>query len=331
MILLTYGTRPEWIKIKPLIDVFKRNNIFHKILFTGQHENIGIGEYNYALSIPNSTIERLNNVLASIISSKELEGLHPNAVIVQGDTASVLAIALKFFNLKIPIIHLEAGLRTYDLYNPFPEEAYRQMVSRISDIHLCPTESNRINLELEKCSGSKCVVGNTVLDNLKQVQTSYQNKVLCTLHRRENHSIIESWFNEINKLATAHPKIEFLLPIHPNPNVQKYKHLLSNVKVVEPLNHEELIDYLKNVKLVITDSGGIQEEACFLQKKVIVCRKLSERNEKSNHLITCKEPIDLEKIFKTSIISYEINEPCPYGDGNSSEKIFNLLKDMNYI
>ena len=325
MILLTYGTRPEWIKIKPLIEIFKNKNINYKILFTGQHENIGIGEYHYALGIPNRNIERLNNIICSILSSNELEELNPKAVIVQGDTASVLSVALKFYNLRIPVIHLEAGLRTYDLDNPFPEEAYRQMVSRISWLHLCPTENNKINLELEKVNGIKYVVGNTVLDNLVKIVPSYQDKVLCTFHRRENHHIIENWFEELQSLAFNNPNIEFILPIHPNPNVIKHKDLLKNVKVVEPLEHQELINILKDVKLVITDSGGIQEEACFLQKKIIVCRKISERNEKSNHIIICKEPNELKNLFNENISSFEINEKCPYGDGFASEKIFNIL------
>jgi UDP-N-acetylglucosamine 2-epimerase (non-hydrolysing) len=331
MLLLTYGTRPEWIKIKPLIEIFKNKNINYKILFTGQHENIGIGEYHYALGIPNRNIERLNNIICSILSSNALEELNPKAVIVQGDTASVLSVALKFYNLRIPVIHLEAGLRTYDLDNPFPEEAYRQMVSRISWLHLCPTENNKINLELEKVNGIKYVVGNTVLDNLVKLVPSYQDKVLCTFHRRENHHIIKNWFEELQLLAFNNPNIEFILPIHPNPNVIKHKDLLKNVKVVEPLEHQELINILKDVKLVITDSGGIQEEACFLQKKIIVCRKISERNEKSNHIIICKEPNELKKLFNENISSFEINEKCPYGDGFASEKIFNILSETNLV
>jgi UDP-N-acetylglucosamine 2-epimerase (non-hydrolysing) len=331
MILLTYGTRPEWIKIKPLIEKFKKNNIEHKILFTGQHENIGIGQYYYALEIPNRDIERLNNIICSILSSNELEILNPKAVLVQGDTASVLSIALKFYNLRIPIIHLEAGLRTYDLDNPFPEEAYRQMVSRIAFIHLCPTENNRINLEQEKCGGNKYVVGNTVLDNLVDIVPSYNNKVLCTFHRRENHHMIEEWFKELETLAIDNPNIEFILPIHPNPNVVKHKNLLKNVNVIEPLEHGKLIDILKDVKLVITDSGGIQEESCFLQKKVIVCRKITERNEKSNHIIICKKPSELKDLFNKNISSFEINEPCPYGNGFASEKIIEILKEQTLI
>jgi UDP-N-acetylglucosamine 2-epimerase (non-hydrolysing) len=331
MILLTYGTRPEWIKIKPLIEQFKINNIEHKILFTGQHENIGIGEYNYALEIPNRDIERLNNIICSILSSNKLESLNPKAVLVQGDTASVLSVALKFYNLRIPIIHLEAGLRTYDLDNPFPEEAYRQMVSRIAFIHLCPTENNRINLEIEKCGGNKYVVGNTVLDNLVNITPSYTNKVLCTFHRRENHHMIEEWFKELEILAIDNPNIEFILPIHPNPNVIKHKNLLKNINVIEPLEHDKLIDVLKDVKLVITDSGGIQEESCFLQKKVIVCRKITERNEKSNHIIICKTPSELKDLFNKNISSFEINEQCPYGNGFASEKIIEILKEQSLI
>lgn len=328
MILLTYGTRPEWIKIKPLINIFKANSTDFKILFTGQHETITDGFFDYQLIIPNRPIERLNNIFASIIVSSELEDLKPSAVLVQGDTASVCAIALKYYNLKVPIIHLEAGLRTYDLENPYPEEAYRQMVSRLTTVHLCPTQSNADNIEMERCGGKTYVVGNTVLDHLIDVVPSYTDKVLCTLHRRENHNKIDQWFNEINQLANKYSQIEFILPIHPNPNVLKHKNLLTNVKVVEPLVHEELINILKDCKTVITDSGGIQEEATFLQKKVIVCRVESERMEKSNHLILCPTPNDLPMIFEQVINDYEINEPCPYGNGKSAELICSILKQI---
>jgi UDP-N-acetylglucosamine 2-epimerase (non-hydrolysing) len=330
MILLTYGTRPEWIKILPIIENFKRNSVNFKVLFTGQHETINDGWYNYRLEIPKRSIERLNNIFASIISSKELEELNPSAVLVQGDTASVFAIALKYFNLKIPVIHLEAGLRTYDLNNPFPEEAYRQMVSRIASIHLCPTEENKASLEIEKCSGDKYVVGNTVLDNLSGITPTYSSKVLCTFHRRENHELMDKWFTAIEQIANLNPELEFVLPIHPNPNVLKHKEILKSVKVVEPMKHNELVQQLKDVKAVITDSGGIQEEATFLQKRVIVCRIESERAI-SDHITLCPKPENLPSLFNSVISNYMIDEPCPFGDGKSSERIYNILSNLNLI
>ena len=137
----------------------------------------------------------------------------------------------------------------------------------ISDINLCPTEQNKINLEKELVRGKTFIVGNTVLDNLNNIKTSYGNKILITLHRRENFPIIADFFKQISELAKENPDLEFILPIHPNPEVQKYKHLLTNVNVIQPLQYDQLIDILKDTKLVITDSGGIQEECSFLNKK----------------------------------------------------------------
>ena len=331
MLLITYGTRPEWIKIKPLIEYLKNEGVKYRVLFTGQHDNFFNSECNYSLMIPERKIDRLNNIFTSISSSIALEELNPDWVLVQGDTASVFAIALKYYNLGKKIIHLEAGLRTYDLNNPCPEEAYRQMVSRITSLHLCPTMQNVEYLKQEKCSGRMDWVGNTVLDNIVNTPTSYQNKILCTLHRRENLPIIGEWFTAINNLAIAYPNYEFLLPMHPNPVIQQQKKLLPNVKVVNSLQHDELIDYMKDVKAVITDSGGIQEEATFLQKKIIVCRKESERDLTTNHIHMCHSPEDIEVLFKTIIESPEISEKCPYGDGNTSEKIFKIFKELSIV
>lgn len=331
MLLLVYGTRPEWIKIKPLVDGLKKEKADFKILFTGQHTNLVDGEYDYKIDIGDNNINRLNNIFGNLFLSDDLELITPEYVLVQGDTASVCAIAIKYYNLGSKIIHLEAGLRTYDLNNPAPEEAYRQIVSRFACINLCPTKENANNLKNEKCSGSRYVVGNTVLDNIINIKTNYKNKVLCTFHRRENIEQIKDWFTMLNLLAIVYSDIDFLLPIHPNPNILKYKGILTNVKVIDPLDHDELIDFLKDCKLVITDSGGIQEEASFLQKKTIVCRKTSERMANSGHLILCKSPNELQRLFNENINNFTINESCPYGDGKSVEKIIKILKKLSII
>ena len=321
MILICFGTRPEWLKIKPLL-----NKVNHKLLFTGQHIDL-VNEVNFDYVI---TQEDRGNRLDSIITNC-LDGF-PNdptieSVLVQGDTASAFACALAAFNRNIKVIHLEAGLRTYDLSNPYPEEAYRQMISRIAIVHLCPTELAKSRLESEQCLGRIEVVGNTVLDNIVQYKnkTIYENKVLVTLHRRENHDIISEWFEEIEKLAKENQDIEFILPLHPNPNVQKHKSILSAVKVVDPLNHSDLIEILRTCLFTITDSGGIQEEATFLNKKSIVCRTVTERPEAVNHLHLCSYPKDLKYIFNSVLQDPIINEPCPYGEGNSSELISKII------
>jgi len=327
MILISYGTRPEWIKIKPLIKKFDGKLPF-KLLFTGQHKHI-IDENLHevtCLEIKDG-VNRLDSIVSSIMNNdKVFEGV--TSVIVQGDTTSAFAVALAAFHRRIKIIHLEAGLRTYDFDNPYPEEANRQLIARLADIHLCPTQTNSDNLLSENVSGKIYIVGNTVLDNLADVKTEYGDEIIVTMHRRENHKIIPEWFNEIEKLAEQYPEYNFVLPIHPNPNVLKYKKLLSKVKVVEPLEYNEFIDRLAASRLIITDSGGIQEEASFLKKKTIVCRKETERTEVVDQFsFLCENPQDLPSLFEEIIKDYIPTGHCPYGDGNASKKILNVIEN----
>jgi len=331
MILLTYGTRPEYIKIKPLIKEFKNSNIPFKILFTGQHKDIANGDYDFKIEMSDLSNNRLDSVMANlmILSDKLFEGI--DYVLVQGDTTSVVGLSMAALHRKIKLIHLEAGLRTYDTENPFPEENNRRIVSTIAKIHLCPTELNANNLYKENVTENVFVVGNTVLDNLIEYKEKceYTNKVLFTMHRRENHENIHEWFTEINELAKKHSELEFILPLHPNPNVQKHKSILTNVKLIEPLNHDDLLELLVKTKMVITDSGGIQEECSFFNKKCLVCRKVTERPESINLTsFLINEPTDLSSIFESHINDYRVNIESPYGDGKSSIKISEILKNL---
>jgi UDP-N-acetylglucosamine 2-epimerase len=277
---------------------------------------------------------RLDNIVQNCmnIPEKYFEGI--TYILVQGDTTSVMGLSLSALHRKIKVIHLEAGLRSYDNENPYPEENNRKIVSSIADIHLCPTEDNKNNLLKENISENKIfVVGNTGLDNLINIKTkiSYENKVLITLHRRENHNIMSEWFDELNKIAEEHNEIEFILPIHPNPNVQKYKHILKNINVINPLSHDDLIKLLIECKLVITDSGGIQEECSFLNKKCLVCRKTTERPESIGiTTFMVESPSHLIKLFNNHLIDYLIDTKnvCPFGDGKSSKKICEILKKI---
>jgi UDP-N-acetylglucosamine 2-epimerase len=330
MILIVYGTRPEYIKLKPIIDKFQELNIKFKTLFTGQHENIVSKDCDFQLNFIDWTENRLNNILINCLSIPNSCFEDIEFVLIQGDTTSVLGVALSAFHRKIKIIHLESGLRTYDIENPYPEEINRQIVSRISNINLCPTTNNLNNLINEKVIGSSFVVGNTVLDNLLvyKENCSYDNKILITLHRRENHDLIDKWFEVINDLSFKYPNYEFILPIHPNPNVIQHKNILTNVNVVDPLSHGDLIKILIKCTLVITDSGGLQEECSFFNKKCLVCRNTTERQEsigKSSFLINSPEHLKHE--FEYHLVNYNISELCPYGDGYSSDKIINLLKN----
>lgn len=325
MILLCFGTRPEWLKIKPLIKKLKN----YKLLFTGQHLDLLKDiKVDYKININNNN-SRLDQIIADCLMQFPNYGF--DSVLVQGDTASAFGCALAAFHRNKKIYYLEAGLRSYNLEHPYPEEGYRQMISRLSDINFCPTTLSKQNLINEKINGECYVVGNTILDNLidYKEKCTYTNKVLITLHRRENHYWIDKWFIELDKLAKKYSHIEFILPIHPNPNVIQHKNLLQNVKVIEPLKYKDLLNLLVECKLVITDSGGIQEEGSFFNKKVIVCRKVTERPEaiNTNHLHLCLSPSSLENIFDNLVVDYIINERCPYGDGFSSDKIIKIINE----
>jgi len=341
-LLISYGCRPEWLKIKPLINVLNKNNFKYKTLFTGQHQDLIriekniIWDYNFnpenGENRLDSIIQACMNKLGNIVNIEKNEYNNQiKYIMVQGDTTSALGVALSAFHHNIKVIHLEAGLRSFNNENPYPEEVNRRIISQIASIHLCPTKENYENLINEKILGDKYVVGNTALDNLLEYKDkiNYKDIVLVTLHRRENHDIINKWFIEINKLAEKYDNILFILPLHPNPNVQKYKDLLMNVEIVKPLDHKELLNILVKCKLVITDSGGLQEECSFLQKKCLVCRKVTERPEAletSSRLII--SPENLEKWFDYIIDGhYEIlHNNCPFGDGYASEKIYKILE-----
>jgi UDP-N-acetylglucosamine 2-epimerase (non-hydrolysing) len=330
MILICFGTRPEYIKLKPLMDkldqLSKGNTMSYKTLFTGQHKDLVKHKANYNIEIKNGN-NRLDAVVSSIMNGIDFKAEGISAVIVQGDTTSAYAMALSAFNHQVKVVHLEAGLRTYNLQEPYPEEANRQMISRITDLHLCPTKTAYANLENEKVPGEIVVVGNTVLDNLLDIETEYGFKVLVTMHRRENHNNIKEWFKQIDKLASDNSHYEFCLPIHPNPAVKKHKNLLKNVKVVEPMDYNILLDYLAKCSFVITDSGGIQEESAFLRKPCLVCRQETERAEGlGNFSLLCKSPEELAQGFE-DLASLEMSGDCPYGDGRSSEKIIRLLEN----
>jgi UDP-N-acetylglucosamine 2-epimerase (non-hydrolysing) len=333
MILFAYGTRPELIKIKPILDKFKENNIEHRVLFTGQHEDLlDIIPVDYQLAIIDgyNCHNRLDCIIEAAMNRKNIwkDITH---VLVQGDTTSVLAVALAAFHRNIKVIHLEAGLRTYDKFNPYPEEINRRIVSQLADIHLCPTQLNKKNLENEKIEGEKYIVGNTILDNLINYKKDceYKDKILITMHRRENHHWLDRWFKEINKLADLHFDLEFIIPLHPNPNVQKHKHLLNNVNVINPLSHEELIKLLIQSKIVITDSGGLQEECSFFNKKCLTCRKVTERPEAiGQSTIMIDNPDQLKTKFNQHIMEYEINYNSPFGDGYSAKRILEIIKKI---
>ncbi len=323
--LICFGTRPEWLKVKPLLETLDN----YQLLFTGQHVDLLKDVCtDYKIKI-NENKNRLDQLVSDCLLQFP-EGDF-DSVLIQGDTASAFACAVAAFHRKKKIYYLEAGLRSYNLEHPYPEEGYRQMISRISNVNLCPTSLSKGNLLNELANGDSHVVGNTVLDNLLpyKEKCEYSNKVLVTLHRRENHEHMSEWFEAVNDLAKQNSELEFILPLHPSPNVQRHKHLLNHINVLDPLPHSMLLDILVKSKLVISDSGGLQEEASFFNKKVIVCRQTTERPEGKNsgHLIMCQSPQELCGIFNSLKDNYKIEEKCPYGDGKSSIKVKKILDE----
>lgn len=331
-ILFCYGTRPELIKINPLILEFKKRKIAFSTLNVRQHTTLINENADFILDVKNvKNLNRLDSILSSISEFDEKIFQNITHVLVQGDTATALMCAIAAFNRQIPVIHLEAGLRTYDVENPYPEETYRQIISRIASIHLCPTEQNALNLKNELVRGTTYVVGNTVLDNLLQYRNkiSYNNEVLITLHRRENHDKIHEWFSVLSRIALENPKTKYTLPIHPNPNIQKHKEQLLGINVIEPLSYNDFLNRLVVCKYLISDSGGIQEEASFLGKKVIVCRKITERPESVGiNSFLCLEPNELISIEKEVSNNYKIKPNNIFGNGNSSELISSIIEKL---
>lgn len=321
-LLICFGTRPEFIKVKSLID--KIDGV--KTLFTGQHVDLVKDlNFDYTVKIDGTNPNRLNDVLKSILKRNEIfENI--DYVMVQGDTTSAMGMALSAFHHGIKVIHLEAGLRTGNILDPYPEELNRQIISRIASINLCPTGHNKANLLAENVKGDIYTTGNTGLDNIDKSGLCYGNKVLVTMHRRDNLNIMDKWFTVLSTLAKKYTDLEFIIPLHPNPNVQKHRHLLSSITVIDPLSHYDLIKLLKQCRFVISDSGGLQEEASYLNKKIIVCRRTTERPETVGvHSFMCSWPHQLEKIVDQIYTDYEVDAKCPYGDGCAWAKIKDIL------
>jgi UDP-N-acetylglucosamine 2-epimerase (non-hydrolysing) len=367
-LLFIFGTRPEAVKMAPLIKECKKypNDFNVKILVTGQHREMLdqvlqffkiVPDYDLNLMKPNQT---LFDVTADALRGMNdiIDEVKPDLIIVQGDTTTVFTGALAGYYKKIKVAHLEAGLRTGDKYSPFPEEMNRILTGHIADYHWAPTEQARKNLIIEGIKDENIhVVQNTVIDALflaldllkEEGDTKYQEffkdvdfskkVILVTAHRRESFGEpFENICNAIKELSTQHPDVEFVYPVHLNPNVREvvYRILsnIPNIHLIEPLDYPYMVWLMNRVYMVLTDSGGIQEEAPALGKPVLVLRNDTERPEgiaagtaklvgtdkekiveEANTLLNNKEEYDK--------MAHAVN---PYGDGHSSEKIVELLK-----
>jgi UDP-N-acetylglucosamine 2-epimerase (non-hydrolysing) len=328
MISIFYGTRPEYIKLHLLYTKLKKQNFNVELVKVNQHTSL-INSCNFDREIIiNETGNRLNNIVKSCLNDVFNQ---TTLSIVQGDTATAFAIALNSFHSNIPVAHIEAGLRTYDKHNPFPEETYRRCISSIADSHFCVTDLNVKNLKQEGIEKNVFAVGNTVLDNLDKNDTEYGNNVLCTLHRRENQIGLLNWLEEINKFGKQNNNLKVIFIVHPNSKNKINKENYNYINFIDPLHYNELIKILKKTKFVITDSGGLQEEASFFNKKVVICRKTTERPEGLGLFgFLCSDFSNLLNILNEINLNYEVNGTCPYGDGHATDRIIAHISQLYF-
>ena len=372
-VLLVFGTRPEAIKMAPLVKAFQeQNKLFKtKICVTGQHREmldqvLDLFEINADFDLD---IMRPNQDLYDI-TGNILQGMkgvfsiyRPDIVFVHGDTTTTFAVSLAAFYEKIEVAHIEAGLRTNNIYSPWPEEANRKLTSQLTTYHFTPTKQSQDNLLSENIAPDKIIVtGNTVIDALllmlnklqinvtfrEQVKKSILEKgfdpeasefVLVTGHRRENFGQgIVNICSALKKIALDRPNINIVYPVHLNPNVLKpVNDLLGNVKnvyLIEPLQYEAFIYLMSLSKLIITDSGGVQEEAPSLGKPVLVMRDTTERPEAVSAgtvklvgtniqgiVSATNELLDNTLVYESMAKAHN-----PYGDGKACERIISFMK-----
>lgn len=364
-VLFVFGTRPEGIKMAPIIkEIQKRKNLECYTCVTGQHREmldqvleIFDIKPDYDLNIFKKG-QSLTDVTTKTLLGLEgiLDELKPDILLVQGDTTTVFAAALAAFYKKIKIGHVEAGLRSGNLYSPYPEEANRKLTGVISNYHFAPTESNRQNLIREGYDEKNIfITGNTVIDALKySVREDFvfddeilndidynRDVVLLTAHRRENWGKpMEDIFKAIRRVVLEKENLEIVFPRHLNPIVreaaEKYFADLDRVHLIEPLSYLPFSNLMARVKFVVTDSGGVQEEAPALGKPVLVLRNETERMEgveaKTAKLVGTKEQDVYESIIALledkDLYDEMARAVNPYGDGHAAEKIVDVLEGM---
>ncbi len=363
--MLVFGTRPEAIKMCPLVKELKTRNHFQTIVcVTGQHKemlNQVLDVFDitpdYNLSIMKEK-QNLFDVTLKILGGMKavLEEVHPDLVLVHGDTSTTFVASLACFYLQIPIGHVEAGLRTYNIDSPYPEEFNRQSVGIIARYHFTPTEVSRENLLKEgKDPASIYVTGNTGIDALKMTVrddffhehlewASDSKLIMITAHRRENlGKPMRNMFHAIKRIVEEYPDIKAVYPIHMNPMVRKAADdILGNhdrIRIIDPLEVVAFHNFLSRSFMIITDSGGIQEEAPSLGKPVLVMRETTERPEgieAGTLKLVGTEEENIYQHFKTLLddkqeynrMSHASN---PYGDGFASKRIADLLSESLFL
>ena len=368
-ILLVFGTRPEAIKMAPLVKEFEKHpDIFDiKVCVTAQHRQMLdqvlaffeiTPDYDLDLMKPNQS---LNSITADILMEMKpiLEDFRPDWVLVHGDTATSTAVALAAYFSQCKVGHVEAGLRTFDKWSPFPEEMNRQITGRLADVHFSPTPQSRDNLLNESVNDDTITVtGNTVIDALRHSVAKVNSKdfindeidtlvkiidptkdlVLVTGHRRENFGQgFVNICNALKKIAEQQPNVQIIYPVHLNPNVQKpVNEILTgiqNIHLISPLNYPSFIWLMDKAKIIITDSGGVQEEAPSLGKPVLVMRNTTERPEAVNAGTVILVGTDTERIVIEALDLLNDEKRYqkmgrienPYGDGFACRRIVEQL------
>jgi len=360
LISIILGTRPEAIKLATVILKFSSSKDFDlRIISTGQHKEM-VHQILKLFDIkPNRDLklmsekQTLTHITCKTITGleKEFDKYCPDLVIVQGDTSTAFSSALAAFYRKIPVAHIEAGLRTSNKMNPYPEELNRRMITQIADLHFAPTKLASDNLKKEGINKNVYITGNTVIDSLLKIASSVEHPeitnmdwekkkiILVTVHRRENWGRnLEEITLAIKDLAKKRKEISFLIPMHKNKIVRDkiIRELsgISNIFLTDSLNYDELIGAIKYCHHVLTDSGGIQEEAPTFGKPVLILRDNTERLEALNSgvakLIGTKRMNifnEVSKILDDSSLYNKMSKSInPFGDGNATEKIYNYCK-----
>ncbi|MCI6411264.1 MULTISPECIES: non-hydrolyzing UDP-N-acetylglucosamine 2-epimerase [Schaalia] len=369
LIMVVYGTRPEGIKVAPVIRALEEDSRFNVMtVITGQHQQMldevdelfGI-EPDIDLSVFEAG-QSLNHLAAKIVSRIDgiLAELTPDALLVQGDTTSVLMAAIAAFNRQIPVVHLEAGLRSGGLDSPFPEEGNRRLVSQIARLHLAPTARSRENLIAEGVDPAWiAVTGNTVVDALEmmidgagpwanpvaeQLVESGMTLVTVTSHRRENWGRpLRRIGRAIRRVADERPEVHFVLPLHANPIVRNTLEKLlggaSNVSILPPLDYVDFLRLVEGSAVVVSDSGGVQEEAPSLRTPVLILRESTERPEAvesgwgtivgtGEDAVYAALSEALDVMDETSAARMSSN---PFGDGSAARRCVNAIADLTLV
>ena len=364
-IMTVYGTRPEAIKVAPVIKALEKDQRFESVaVSTGQHKEM-LEQVNTMFGIePKLDLhlmkpgQGLNEIVSRALMGLDeiIDAEQPDVIISQGDTSTAMTAALAGFHRGVKIVHLEAGLRTGDIHSPFPEEANRKLIGQVAELHLAPTAGSMENLRRENVrSKDIAVTGNTVIDALleaaswdtefedsavQEAAQSAKRLVVVTTHRRENLEAMKEIGGAVKDLAEAYPDINFVLPLHLNPKVREAVlpevESLPNVIITDPLPYDPFTKLLDRAPIILTDSGGVQEEAPALGKPVLVMRQNTERPEAvvagtvklvgtNRSLIVAEAKLLLDDDAAYDAMANAVN---PYGDGKAAERAVAAIAEL---